>query len=287
MDKWIEINSMPELIFAHNYVSASNYKNHLIAQKDFFEISYLRFENKGLTAEKFFKNQINSGADGVSYDDGCVCFHLRPYAEDVSYEGLFEVHCVGVRCKNKCFFPEKSLKISSSAKNAERLKQIIDEIIKLYNFYPERKIRMSALVLEYVDLFFSQHEKDVQEGKEVTGEIGYVNKAKGYIKKFIDKKITVKEIAKYAHVSEAYLCTIFKKITGETIITYINKYRLYLIKMYITENGMTLKEACALVGVIDPAYASRLFRKYEKRSLREFKATEWQNPRKKIKDKEK
>lgn len=287
MEKWIEIKSLPEVFFAHNYVSASNYTNHLIAQNDFFELSYLRFENKGLTAEKAFKDQREFGVESARLDDGCVCFHLRPYAEDVSYEGLFEVHCVGVRCKNKCFFPERSLKISSSAKNAERLKQIIDEIIKLYNFYPEKKIRISALVLEYVDLFFSQYEKDAIEGKEVTGEIGYVNKAKGYIKKFIDKKITVKAIADYAHVSEAYLCTVFKKITGETLVTYINKYRLYLIKMYITEYGMTLKEACAKVGVIDPAYASRLFRKHEKQSLREFKATEWKDPRKKGKKKEK
>ncbi len=273
MNKWIEIQSVPKIKFAHTYVSLENYKNHLSRQEDFFEISYIRFE-------KTERDMVERGLEG-DFSDGIIKFHTRPRDVDVFYDGLFVIHCVGVSCEWIKKFEENDLEIAFGVENAERLKEIIDEIINVYNFDPERENKITSLIFEFLDLFFIQYERNVLEGKEITGEIGYVNKTKAFIKRFVGRKITIKELANHSHVSESYLCTVFKKITGESIITYINKYRLYLIKNYISEQKMMLKEACGLVGIKDPAYASRLFKKYERQSLREFKSTGWNNPRKK------
>lgn len=277
MEKWIEIKSIPKIKFAHTYVSLDNYKNFLPAQNNFFEISYLRYEDapENLTENKF-KRELA---------DGLIKFHVRPRDVNVYYDGKFVTHCIGVACEFERTFDENDIDVYFGSDNAERLKEIIDEIIWLYNFDGKRENKINSLIFEFIDLFFAQHEKDVQLGKEVTGEIGYVNKVKEYVKRFISRKITVKQLAKHIHVSEAYLCTVFKKIAGESIVTYINKYRLYLIKNYVSDLKMTLKEACALVGIKDPAYASRLFKKYERQSLREFKSTIWVNPRKQGKGK--
>jgi hypothetical protein len=103
MEKWIEIKSLPEVFFAHNYVSASNYTNHLIAQNDFFELSYLRFENKGLTAEKAFKDQREFGVESARLDDGCVCFHLRPMQRTFLTKDFLKFIALALGAKTSAF----------------------------------------------------------------------------------------------------------------------------------------------------------------------------------------
>jgi len=275
MKEWIKLKSIPRIAFAHTYSAEDGFKNHIPIRKDFIEISYCRY-GKCYT--------IKNGKKFVSVD-GSVGGEINKTEIDASYEGPFEAHSVGMVVdydyneiainSNICF--------SLTGDKSEKLMRIIDELIFLHHFHPEREHKIVSLIFDAVDILNARFIDEWQQEEEVSGEVSYVNKAKTYIKSRISQKISINDIAKYLHVSSSYICVVFKKITGETIVEYINKYRLYLIKNYVASQNMTLKEACALVGIKDPAYASRLFKKTENQSIREFKRTGWINPAKEAK----
>lgn len=98
----------------------------------------------------------------------------------------------------------------------------------------------------------------------------YLNKAKLYIIQNCKNKITVGKIAEALGISEGYLHHIFKKANNTGITEYINTVRVELAKEYIRSNNISLKEASYLVGINDPAYMSRLFKKVSGMTYREY-----------------
>lgn len=71
-------------------------------------------------------------------------------------------------------------------------------------------------------------------------------------------------------LSAGYLHTIFKNVNGISIVEFINQYRINLAKQYILNQNMPLNEISAQVGISDPAYMSRLFKKIVGISYRQF-----------------
>ena len=264
----VKIASVPKITFAHNHTTEEKYVNHLPAIKDFFELGYSRYSTiKGKQGDLVY-----------SCAGGGVSLQTREKVIDVEADGVFETHCIGVSAEHQIGDVGR-IWFSIDDKETDRIKEIIDEIILLYNFHPERENKMCSLIFEAFDLINEKYKKEKEKGQDTSGEIYYVNKIKKYVKTHVADKINLKDIAKLLRVSVSYLCIVFKKLTGESIITYANKYRLYLIKNYVVSQNMTLKEACSLVGISDTAYASRLFKKHEKQSLREFKGAMWENPK--------
>ena len=275
MREWIKLKSIPRIAFAHTYATDDGFKNHIPIRENFLELSYCRY-GKCYT--------IKNGKKFVSVD-GSVGAEINKTEIDASYEGPFEAHSVGMVVDydyNEAII-NSNFSFSLIGDRSEKLMRIIDELIFLHHFHPEREHKIVSLIFDAVDILNARFIDEWQQEEEVSGEVSYVNKAKTYIKSRIAQKISINDIAKYLHVSSSYICVVFKKITGETIVEYINKYRLYLIKNYVASQNMTLKEACAHVGIKDPAYASRLFKKTENQSIREFKRTGWINPAKEAK----
>ena len=98
----------------------------------------------------------------------------------------------------------------------------------------------------------------------------YVNSAKKYIMENKSKSLSVEEIADHIGISGGYLHKIFKEITGMTVIEYINLYKINLVKQYVKSSNISLKEAAYQVGIDDPSYLSRLFKKTAGISFREY-----------------
>lgn len=83
-----------------------------------------------------------------------------------------------------------------------------------------------------------------------------------YIDKNVDKKFAVSDVAEYVNMSESYLCTMFKEKIGMSIIAYVNKKKMELAARLIEDSNMLLKEVAFYVGITDPYYFNRLFKKY-------------------------
>ena len=104
-----------------------------------------------------------------------------------------------------------------------------------------------------------------------TSAVAYSEMAVSYIIKNYRKKITVADIADEFGLTPNYLHAIFKQVKGTTIIEYLTAYRMNLAKTYIERFGLRAYEAAELVGIDDPAYFSRVFKKLYGKSISEFK----------------
>ena len=104
-----------------------------------------------------------------------------------------------------------------------------------------------------------------------TSAVAYSEMVVSYIIKNYRKKISVIEIADEFGLTPNYLHAIFKQVKGTTIIDYLTAYRMNMAKTYIERFGLRAYEAAELVGIDDPAYFSRVFKKLYGRSVSDFK----------------
>lgn len=98
----------------------------------------------------------------------------------------------------------------------------------------------------------------------------YASKAVKFISENYKRKITVEEISNYVELSEGHFQRIFHRVKGMSVVEYINTHRVKAVAELMTTQNISLKEAALNVGVTDPAYMSRLFKKVTGLSCREY-----------------
>ena len=111
---------------------------------------------------------------------------------------------------------------------------------------------------------------------ENTGEesspsaVRYVEKSQNYIREHYREPLTVNGVARQLDISEGYLQRTMKTVTGMSVIEYVNWYRVQMAIQMMKSRHLTLQEIACNVGVEDPAYMSRLFKKITGMSWREY-----------------
>lgn len=100
----------------------------------------------------------------------------------------------------------------------------------------------------------------------------YVRRAIQYISEHLEEKIAVPALCAQLGISCGHLSRLFKLVTGQTVVEYVNRVKLKRIKELLDNKRMTLREAGERVGLGDENYVSRIFRKYEGLSAREYRA---------------
>lgn len=92
-----------------------------------------------------------------------------------------------------------------------------------------------------------------------------------YIHNHFDENISLETAAHMVELSPTYFSKLFKEETGQTFIDYISLVRISKAKQLLTSSNMSLKEICFHIGYHDPNYFSRVFKKYERVSPREYR----------------
>ncbi|ANS73270.1 hypothetical protein AWM70_00640 [Paenibacillus yonginensis] len=82
-----------------------------------------------------------------------------------------------------------------------------------------------------------------------------------YLHQHYAERIVLPEVAAYVNLSEAYLCQLFKTETGQSILTYLNEFRMAKAYELLATGRYLVKEAAAEVGIHDPYYFNRLFKR--------------------------
>lgn len=83
-------------------------------------------------------------------------------------------------------------------------------------------------------------------------------------------KITSKDIEQTFESNYDYINRIFRKITGYTILNYVNNLRINKAKELLDTCDMKISEVCYLVGIDDPYYFSKIFKKYTNMSPSQY-----------------
>lgn len=103
--------------------------------------------------------------------------------------------------------------------------------------------------------------------KQYSYLIKEVNK---YIRDNYRDEIDLQSIADYIHISCGYLCRLFKKETGESIIDALNKFRMETAKRLLLNSPVKIYEVAVSVGFKDQSYFTYVFKKYTGVSPKEY-----------------
>ena len=90
-----------------------------------------------------------------------------------------------------------------------------------------------------------------------------------YIAEHYMDKLNLTQIAQSIHANGSYLSRLYKTKTGQNLFDVINKMKLEKAKEYMSQ-GKRIYEIAQLVGFDDVSYFSRVFRKHEGCSPREY-----------------
>ena len=90
---------------------------------------------------------------------------------------------------------------------------------------------------------------------------------------FIDKKITLVEIAKVANLSPGFFHTVFKCIKGKTPREHLLQIRLSMAKDLLENSRKPLSDIALLCGFESQSYFSLIFKKEIGISPKKYRAT--------------
>ena len=75
------------------------------------------------------------------------------------------------------------------------------------------------------------------------------------------RHITLSDVAKHVGMNRSAFCTFFRRETGESYMTYLNRHRLKVARQMIEKNDSNISSVCWACGFNDLGYFDRLFRR--------------------------
>lgn len=98
-----------------------------------------------------------------------------------------------------------------------------------------------------------------------------LRKAIDYIHEHYNEQVTLNEVAEHIYVSTFYISRMFKKELGISFVDYLNDVRIEKAKELLKDVKYKTYEVAELVGIPDPHYFSKIFKKYAGMTPSEYK----------------
>lgn len=98
-----------------------------------------------------------------------------------------------------------------------------------------------------------------------------INSCKEFIKQNHTKNISLQDVADYVHLSAAHLSRLFKAITNQKYIDYLNEIRIGSAKSLLTFSDVKIKDISVQVGYGSYQYFLRVFKMYTGMTPVEYK----------------
>ncbi len=97
---------------------------------------------------------------------------------------------------------------------------------------------------------------------------------------YSDTQLKIGDIAEELCYTDAYLCMVYKKVTQKTINDYLNMYRIEKSKYLLEEGRHKLAKIAVSVGYSNENYFSKVFKKYQGMSPKEYQTCSYRKNRK-------
>ena len=132
--------------------------------------------------------------------------------------------------------------------------------------------------LELLDIFFqlsTSNDFDLLHESPYTKKYserdqGRLRAIYAYIDKNYHQKIELEEIAAVSNLTKEAFCRYFKKVTGNTFIEFLNRYRISQSKRILI-SGKSVSEACYKCGFESLSYFNRTFKRVTQENPSDFK----------------
>ena len=129
----------------------------------------------------------------------------------------------------------------------------------------------TLLLLDYLLIRLAKAVRGITQSP--SSNYSYVENACRYIRNHMDEAIKVSDIAESVHINSAYLQRLFKKIKGQTLVSYINQQRIILACNMLARTDLDISDLALSLGFSSQQYFSYLFKQYIGVSPRQYRRT--------------
>lgn len=141
--------------------------------------------------------------------------------------------------------------------NQESLESMRRESIRAYWKLSTQQDRLTYLAAQYYDLMESiARRKDAYDAPVVAYCLQAMQDH------FSDPNFNISNLANSLHVSLAYLSTVFKRATNQTLSSYLSAQRLQHAQRLLQDPTLSIQAVCHACGFHDPHYFSKFFKKH-------------------------
>lgn len=103
--------------------------------------------------------------------------------------------------------------------------------------------------------------REYRSAGERAGERDIINATIHFMSENLERTLTLSGLSSYSGYSQSYLSAVFKERTGHSPLAYFNLLKIRHACQLLDDTRMKLNSICHKVGISDPYYFSRLFRK--------------------------
>lgn len=134
---------------------------------------------------------------------------------------------------------------------------------KEYPFGADQLIKIKLENL-FIELIRSKSNILNEENNEILDD--KIHEIHRYLNENFKEKINLSELCFLFGTNKTTLCSKFRSVYGETVISYINKLKIKESKKLLRSGSYNLTEISNIVGFSSVHYFSRIFKQYEKQS---------------------
>lgn len=145
----------------------------------------------------------------------------------------------------------------------EEIKTIILSVVELSQ-EPEGPCKVTKLQIEVAKLLIAlrlRHTVATQPKPRQTGAAEGVRAAIRYLRAHFGEQISLDALSRGVYMEKHSLCKAFKRLTGQTVVEYLNNYRCEKAKEFLS-TGKTVTETAALCGFHNMSYFTKTFKAY-------------------------
>ena len=267
----IKLRSVPRIKFACS-LSTDRYKNIIDRRPNLLELS------------------VHSGV-GIQYSAPGRSFILPSESmalltPDMSYhtvaaeKGMLHINTVSVELDDWEFRRRPAGQLSPALfEDPETL--LLPDTFPLGSAYLQIVRRIKTLINHYLNTDSVSHFHCVSDWFELVSTVSglwyaslypqaqskkasdyYVRKAEAYIHQHCFEKLPIPQIAAELKITPNYLCDVFKRGTGRTIVEYVNMLRVQRARELLYQGKLSVAEITESVGLSNPRYLRELFKRF-------------------------
>lgn len=128
---------------------------------------------------------------------------------------------------------------------------------KIYS--PDQHAGLREMIAFFMDLGTRISEYNGRRQAEYTNDI--IGRVHSYIHQFLHEELSLTKLAELVYLSPPYFSRIYKQLTGQGLIDYINEARIQKAKRLLKTTDKKIHEIATEVGLESAQYFTRLFRK--------------------------